>query len=266
MDRNYIVELIKSNRLQDALKLMEKASEGTPVHNEVIILSASYADYARLNRSATQDYQTLDIQRAKITNSLLSILDELSPEDLADVQVPKPKPQPEHTAYKPEPEYKAAEAAPAPSIFKNKMLVYGIGGALAMLLVLLIFVGGSDETSSSTPAATQATDAPNNASNENTNPLSVNELNAITAVEYDQSNGDVGYFLQEGRYLVEGNDKIGDGFKFKEIMRQDGIIYLHDDSRHMTLFLDLNNKVVNIKPDNGDEAKLLYHILNFSRE
>ena len=50
MDRNYIVELIKANRLQEALKALEEASKGGYLHNDIINISAAFS--ARSARSS----------------------------------------------------------------------------------------------------------------------------------------------------------------------------------------------------------------------
>ncbi len=132
MDKNYIIELLKANRLQEAIKAIEKASEGSHLHNQVIMLSSSYAEYVQLNRSATQDFQTLEMQRAKITNSLLSFLDELAPEAFDKADVPQTR-----RTYSP----------PAPTTGGIDKKWYYMGGGALLLLLILIFSPKGNDTS-----------------------------------------------------------------------------------------------------------------------
>ena len=68
IDRDTIVEFISDNRLQEALQALEKLTRGTHLHNQVVVLSSSYAEYSQLNRNAAQDFQTLEMQRTRISN------------------------------------------------------------------------------------------------------------------------------------------------------------------------------------------------------
>ena len=141
MDKNYIIELIKDNRLQEAIKAIEKASEGSHLHNQVILLSSSYAEYAQMNRAATQDFQTLEMQRAKITSSLVSFVDELSPEDFNKINAPQKR-----KTY--------ASTAEAMGGIDKKWYYIG-GGVLLFFLILLLLPKGNDEKAQELIAARQ---------------------------------------------------------------------------------------------------------------
>lgn len=251
MDRNYIVELIKDNRLQEALKAIEKASKGSHLHNQIIMLSSSYSEYAQLNRSATQDFQTLEIQRAKITNSLLSYLDELSPEELAEVDVP------------PKAIHYAEPVAPTPKTtgIDPKMYMYAAGALL--LLVIAYFVFSKSEADSTEPMPTntsQPVGVNNNAPTQNEpaqpNNSSINGRN-VGLVEFNAGQGKLGSYEHDGTSWEENaNGRI---FKFKEVKRDDWSVYLRDDSRGVNIQLDLYTKEVKYTDDKG-AAFVLYKI------
>lgn len=153
MDRNYIVELIKENRLQEALKAIEKASKDKHLKNEIIMLSSTYSEYAKANRTAAQDYETLEMQRAKITSRLLSILDEISPEDLEEVQV-----KPNRIAHSPHstPEYNPSPSQATPSA-TNKLYMYIASGLVVLAAIYMVVPKGTPTTPASTITATTAT-------------------------------------------------------------------------------------------------------------
>jgi hypothetical protein len=132
MDKNQIVELIKENRLQEALKVVEQASKNSHLHKDVIMLSSSYAEYSKLNRNATQDFQTLEIQRARITDQLLSVLEELSPSDMDKISAPRFAPT-----------YQGA-ITPDTLWGLPKRYVY-IGGAVLLILLLYFFLSPTEE-------------------------------------------------------------------------------------------------------------------------
>lgn len=222
MDRNYIVELIKENRLQEAIKALEQASKGSHLHKDVIMLSSSYSEYAQMNRAATQDFQTLEMKRAKITDSLLSVLDDLSPEDFESVKV-VPK-YAQHTT-----------SVPATG-FDKKWLLYGAGLLLVLVIAYLAFGGKND---SAVPSQT------------------VDNAHKITIIEVSAGDGNVATFKYDGEmWIEETKDR---QFKFKEVKTEDGIIFLHDDDRNISLELNLNaNEVLLI--DDKNNATPLYKI------
>lgn len=218
MDRNYIVELIKDNRLQEALKAIEKASEGTHLHNQAIMLSSSYAEYAKMNRSATQDFQTLEMQRAKITNSLLSFLDELSPEDFDKAAV-----KTTHT-------YKAPQ--PTPTVGINKNYLY-IGGAVLLLLIIYFASSGpSEDVPVQSPNVVEMTQA------QASNPAAQSNTNAVTGETVEYVAYENGHFVYDGTSWVEESNA-GRKFRFKEISHEPCCVFLRDESRKMDIELDL---------------------------
>ena len=244
MDRNYIVELIKSSRLQEALKALEKATHGSHLHNDIIAISAAYSEYARQNRSATEDFQTLEIQRAKITNSLLSVLDEISPEDLDDAK-------------------ETANVASPPATF-NKMYVYGIVGFLALLILYFAFSGDNTVADTAQTVQTSPNIPEQNNGTGNTQPSAngvATNMHDVSYVEYRIKDNNVGSFAQHGKTWTEDNNVRT--FTFKEEKRDDNIIYLYDASRGMHIQLDLLDKQVWMSTDSDPTPKLLYNIVDF---
>lgn len=225
MDRNYIVELIKDNRLQEALKVIEKATEGSHLHNQAIMLSSSYAEYAQLNRNATQDFQTLEMQRAKITNSLLSFLDELSPEDFEKAQTTKTR---------------KTHTSPDEPIGGIDKKWYYIGGGAVLLLLILILSSKGD----SNPAA--QTDEP--AMNNNATAAQTNELNGSTVkhVTYDAN----GHFTKDGESWIE-DTKDGASLRLHEDKTETCCVHLRDDTRDMNVLLDLTLGRITWQADDG---------------
>jgi Effector-associated domain 11 len=241
MDRNYIVELIKENRLQEAIDAIEKASKGSHLHNQIIMLSSSYSEYAQLNRSATEDFQTLEIKRAKITNNLLSYLDELSPEQLEKVSTTSVN------------RHFATESF-APKM-DNKMYIYGGIGLVVLLLIIGLASGGGD-------ASTEQIGVNNNAAQtaeqaQLPNNVVINGSN-VGIVEFTDADGKTGEYEHNGTSWEEYADgKLK--FKFRELKRDDWSVYLRDDGRGVNIQLDLYAKQVNYKDDKG-RAFVLYQI------
>lgn len=246
MDRNYIVELIKANRLQEALKALEEASKGGYLHNDIINISAAFSEYTRLNRSATEDYQTLDIQRAKITNRILSVLDELSPEDLQAIA----KPAVVHSMPK--------AAAATPSFFDNKTYLYGTIGIAALIIIVLVLLltGSKGNDSATNPADHQTT---MQTANENANGTSsVSEgiaqgVSIVNCMEDDKALK----LRDEGSFWLMNGEK---SLPLVEVKRENGIIYLRSGvtKSDIELELDLNTKQATImeKGEGGTKAKL----------
>lgn len=239
MDRNYIVELIKDNRLQEALKAIEKASKGSHLHNEIIMLSSSYSEYSQLNRSATQDFQTLEIQRAKITNSLLSYLDELSPEELAQVDVPQ------KAIHYAEP---IAQTTKTTGI-DPKMYMYAAGALLLLVIAYFVFTkSNTGETESMLNTTSQPAFVEHNATQTKNNNSSITGKN-VGLVEFNAGQGKLGTYDNDGNSWVE--EANGRSFRFKEVNRDDWSVYLRDDSRGVNIQLNLYTKEVKYSDDKG---------------
>ena len=259
MDKNYIVELIKDNRLQDAIKALEAASKDGDLKNDLISISASYAEYARLNRTAAEDHETLSIQRARITNRLLSVLDEFTPEQLEAAPMPKITPRTE-IAIETTPRRTSNET---PSFLQNKPLLYGIGGVLALLIIIFLVAGGSGDADTATPNGTTETSHPSEQSVQNnpnqaqtTSNNAASLTNNVGTVEYHKGSSVL-------NFIQEGNDWIEDGkFRFKEVSHNATSIFLRDDSRNMNLEFDLAAKQIKMQDKNG-VYKFLYPISHF---
>jgi hypothetical protein len=266
MDRNYIVELIKDNRLQEAIKAIEKASEGSHLHNQVIMLSSSYAEYAELNRSATEDFETLQMQRAKITNRLLSVLDEISPEDLEKVTPPPAVLK--RPNYAPQP----SEASSLDTIggIDKKWVMIG-GGALAFLLVLYLIVSkltavdeGFDSPETTVAAQNGNNAEHNNAATQGDGQEAITGRNVRFAL-FTMPNGEERQYREYdyGKWIEENiaHPDPAQTFKFEEIKRDDGSVYMRDESRGVgiTIQLDLIKKQIKYSDDKG-KSFVLYKI------
>lgn len=143
MEKNQIIELIKQNRISEAIDMLEKASVGTDTHHELILLASSFSDYAKKNRTATLDSHTLEMQRNQITNKVLYYLDELPADALSRMAPPPVSPKSEST-YTAQPAFSASHN-PQPKS-KSPALKYGLIGAGAVIaLIIAIGLGSSDE-------------------------------------------------------------------------------------------------------------------------
>ncbi len=230
MDKNYIIELLKENRLQEAIKAIEKASEGSHLHNQVIMLSSSYAEYVQLNRSATQDFQTLEMQRAKITNSLLSFLDELAPEDFEKAVGPQSR-----IDYVP---------PPSPTIGINKNYLYVGGGILLLFILYLAFSGPSEDVPAQSPNVIE------NTQGNESNPTNQAVEGAITGETVKYVSYEKGHFSYDGTNWMEETDA-GRKFRYREINHEKCCVNLHDDVRNMSIELDLPLKKITWKDNNN---------------
>lgn len=251
LDRETIVELIGDNRLQEALQALEKLTRGTHLYNQVVVLSSSYAEYSQLNRNAAQDFQTLEMQRTRISNSLLSFLDELSPDDyVRTVNVSN-----------------RVVPTPIQSTGVNyKWLLIGGGGVLALIILIAIFSGGDGEstnTSAMMPAQTEQTIQEQ--SNENqTQTAPATEVSAATLklVEFGKNSQILGVYRQiDAQNWVEKSYSNDVSFKFQEVDRDELSVYLHDPKRNIDIELDLETHVVYYSDKNRKDVEI-YKIIN----
>ena len=251
IDRDTIVELISDNRLQEALKALEKLTQGTHLHNQVVVLSSSYAEYSQLNRNAAQDFQTLEMQRTRISNSLLSFLDELSPDDYE----------------------KAISVAPVKQLpvqtsgVNYKWLFIGGGGVLALIVLIAVFSSsesGSTETSDIVPKP-QTEQVAQTTSNDNHMPETssiVANAASLKLVEFGKNSQILGVYRQiDDHNWVEKSYSNDGSFKFQEVDRDKSSVYLHDPSRNIDIELNLETHAVYYSDKNRKDVKI-YKIIN----
>ena len=241
----------KENRLQEALKAIDKATEGSHLHNQVVMISSSYSEYAQANRTATQDFQTLEMQRAKITNSLLSFLDELSPEDFEKAAVPRQPYYQQHAA---------------PKAIQNKWYLYA-GAALILFIILYFATSGDSEMtqpveiqSVSTEVAPPSVQSP---ADEGTTVIpQQNAENTINGNNVSYIGYNKGHFIHKGNDWIEETDA-GAKYRFKEIGTEDCCVRLRDDNRKMDILIDLEVKRITFKQDNGGSSGFIGNITDF---
>ena len=249
LDKDTIVELIGDNRLQEALQALEKLTRGTHLHNQVVVLSSSYAEYSQLNRNAAQDFQTLEMQRTRISNSLLSFLDELSPDDYQK-HISMPIVQ-----------------TPIQSTGVNyKWLFIGGGGVLALIILIAVFSGsdsGSTNTSAMVPAQTEQTiQEQSNDNQTQITPTAGVSAASLKLVEFGKNSQILGVYRQiDAQNWVERSYSNDSSFKFKEVNRDESSVYLHDPSRNIDIELNLETHTVLYSDKNRKDVEI-YKIIN----
>lgn len=252
INRDSIVELISDNRLQEALQSLEKVTRGTHLHNQVVVLSSSYAEYSQLNRNATQDFQTLEMQRTRISNSLLSFLDELSPDDYdSAVQTPQP-----------------AKQTVMQQMGDNKKWLYVGGGVLLVFILIAVFSNGDSDSTTTAEMVlpTQVENTQQNISNENqttTTPTNMVSAATLQLVEFGNNSQILGVYRQidaqnwvEKSYSAENKS-----FNFNEVQRDDYSVYLHDPKRDIDIQLDLHTRTIKYSDKNKSHVEI-YKIIN----
>ena len=252
IDRDTIVEFISDNRLQEALKALEKLTRGTHLHNQVVVLSSSYAEYSQLNRNAAQDFQTLEMQRTRISNSLLSFLDELSPDDYQKaVHIPTP----------------IVQTPTQSSGINYKWLLIG-GGSVLALIILIAVLSGSDNGSTNTSelVSEPQTEHVEQTTSNNNHPseTSSTEVKAATLklVEFGNNSQILGVYRQvDSHNWVEKSYSSDVSFKFQEVERDESSVFLHDASRNIDIELDLETHAVLYSDKNKKDVEI-YKIIN----
>ena len=77
MKKEIVIELIEDNRLKEAIDLLKKETKDTYLYNQVIVLSASYEDYLKLEITGIEDYSVRTQKRSQLVNGLLYIVDKI---------------------------------------------------------------------------------------------------------------------------------------------------------------------------------------------
>jgi Effector-associated domain 11 len=242
MERDHIVELIKDGRLQEAITALDQATLNTHLHNDLVTVSAAYADYVKQNRSATEDFQTMNIQRSKITNSLLSILDELTPEVLAALERDS-----SYTVTSVSYEYQKNFSSKASKFIA---LVIGVIFAIGSIFSMVFSCNDADNT---------ITAMDNVSPNAITEPVINDDITTgVSLVEFKMKGGAIGKFSKEGDNWLENNK-----FTFVEDKRAEGVIYLQDNKRGHSIQLDLMNKHIRRSTKQESTFKIVYYIEYF---
>ncbi len=245
MEKNHLIELIKQNRLKEAIELMEDASEGTPIYNQMIMLSSTFSEYTRLNRSATHDFETLEMQRKRIANTLMEYLDEMPQESLQRISSmvatsTKPQPSP---AFFASPAFASSSATPAKSSqpVSIKGIAFGAAGVILLIILLVWWADDSPSESpqeSSTPTFFDAGEA--GASDEG---LAFQAINYV-AYQSNSASMELAIDTDDGSWSEYQDDT--HTFSFREMGRNESsvAIYLRDESRDINLYLDLANQKI----------------------
>ncbi len=120
MKKEIIIELIEDNRLKEAIDLLKKETKDTYLYNQVIVLSASYEDYLKLEITGIEDYSVRTQKRSQLVNGLLYILDKIAEHKLEHSQIQTPE---------------------FSTLFGSKYLKnVGIGLSLAILLTVFLYL------------------------------------------------------------------------------------------------------------------------------
>ena len=300
MDKNQVIELIKQNRLGEAIELIEKASSGTDLHTDIIMLASAYSDYAKKNRHATHDINTLEAKRNRITHQLLAYLDEVPADALASMSPPPAQPAASSREREPIAAGPAAAfptnppgAAPKPWL-KYALIGGGIGAAILAFFVMTEPADEyyyEDEVAATAPlpdyegdaissptqdydeaddlSAEQATTSPTESENmtsaetvEEIEPESINAY-MIEFIEMDAGHGSPSTIVMEGEGVWLETHPNGDTHYFREEARDEWSVYLRDDERGVTLQLDINLMEVLYSDDNDGTRRKLYNILSY---
>ena len=266
MEKNQLIELIKQNRIGEALNLVEKAVEGTDLQNEVILLSSTFSEYSKLNRSATEDFNTLEMQRNRIVNRLLSFLDDLPPETLKQIPTPppvkaapaQPAPQP---AFQSQPAYQAgSDGAP---VWK-KYGIYLIGGLIGLIILINVLGGGDPEPAAGEETATmdQAQEHTEESSAAENSEEALNGFNTEWFRVVSPGRNDTVEFHEVDQVNWLEITSETDQKDFVLVNRDEWSVYLRDNSRGVDIQLDMYQNSVIYSDDTGRKFKL-YDIIDY---
>lgn len=128
----------ETERSLDELYKYVKESNADVIDNLVMLRSRMQSLQRSVN-NGTMDHQAATLERAKINESILKLLPQLTPEYLA-----KASSRREQMQYAPPPPAAAAPAAPARDMKKIYMIA---GGALVFLIVIIMALSGGDDGS-----------------------------------------------------------------------------------------------------------------------
>ena len=119
MKKEIVIELIEDNRLKEAIDILKKETKDTYLYNQVIVLSASYEDYLKLEITGMEDYSVRTQKRSQLVNGLLYIVDKIA----------------EHKH-----EHSQIQTPALSTLFGSKYLKnVGIGISLAILLTIFLY-------------------------------------------------------------------------------------------------------------------------------
>ena len=297
MDKNQVIELIKQNRLGEAIELIEKASSGTELHTDIIMLASAYSDYAKKNRHATHDINTLEAKRNRITHQLLAYLDEVPESALADM-TPPPVSPPDNRDREPVAAGPTAAAFPTnpPGEAPKPWLKYALigGGGVALILAFMMMSGPADDypyedeavaaaplpeyegdaISSPTQDPTTGNDFPTQdaqstlgesedmITTEEIDPASINAFD-IEYIEMNAGHATPSTIEMESEGVWLESHPDGITHYFREEDRDEWSVYLRDDARGVTLQLDINMMEVLYSDDNDGTRRKLYDIISY---
>lgn len=294
MDKNQVIELIKQNRLGEAIDLIEKASSGTDLHTDIIMLASAYSDYTKKNRHATHDINTLEAKRNRITHQLLAYLDEVPADALAEMSPPPPSqaPAPESREREPIAAGPSAAAFPTnpPGEAPKPWLKYALigGGGIALILAYFMMSEPVDEytyedeattaaplpeyegdaiSSPTEPVEDQSTTAdfafPEEETSVTNDEVIVEEIDpeTINAFDIDYIEMNAGHSTlskleieSEGVWRETHPD--GTTHYFHEEDRDEWSVYIRDESRGVNLQLDIHRMKVTYSDDEGNSFEL----------
>jgi hypothetical protein len=120
MKKDFVIELIEDNRLKEALDELKKATKGTHLYNQVILLSANYEDNLKLEITGMEDYSVRSQKHAQLVNALLLMTDKVVEHE------PKPSPIP-------------LPNIQMPQMGVKQLKMIGIGLGLAVMLVGMVY-------------------------------------------------------------------------------------------------------------------------------